>query len=129
MKLKYEDHEYFSLLFKHDDVPPKIVVDNSKEQSLGKFCSKCCEADFHLVNTEPYSPQMMAAKLCIKHPKQGSSWKMLKSASPKLLWDHCIEIEALICLNTALDIYGLEGQLCETVMTGQTADIRNLCEY
>ena len=55
MKLKLKVHEFLSMLFKRDGVPPKIVIDNSKEQSLGKFASKCCEANYHLVNTEPYS--------------------------------------------------------------------------
>ena len=81
MKLKSEAHEYLYMLFKFDDVPPNIVVNNSKEQSLDKFASKCREAYCHLVNTEPYSPWMMAAKGCIKHLNQGSSRKMLKSES------------------------------------------------
>ena len=54
---------------------------------------------------------------------------MLKSSSPKRLWDHCIELEALIRSDTALAVYGLEGQVPETVMTGQTDDISNLCRY
>ena len=54
---------------------------------------------------------------------------MLKYASLKQLWDHCIELKALMFLNIALDIYGLEGQVPETVMTGQTADTSNLFDY
>ena len=54
---------------------------------------------------------------------------MLKSRSPKSLWDHCIELEALIRSHTALDIYGLEGQVPETVMSGQTGDISSMCEF
>ena len=96
---------------------------------MGKFDSKFHEADFQLVNTDPYSPWMMASKVCIKHLKQGSSQKMLKSAYLKRLWDHCIELDALIRSNNALDIYSLEVQGPETVITGQTADISNLCEY
>ena len=129
MKLKSKALEYLSMLFKRDGIPPKIIVDKSKDKSLGKVASKCREADCHLVNIEPYSPLMMADKGCIKYLKQGLPQKMLKSASPKQLWDHCIELEALIRLNTALDIYSLEGQLTETVMTGQNDDIINLCEY
>ena len=72
---------------------------------------------------------MMAAKGCIKQINQVSSQKMLKSARPKILWDHCIELEALIRSITALNIYGLEDQVPETVMTGQTTDISNLCKY
>ena len=96
---------------------------------MGKFDSKCCEADCHLVTTEPYSPWMISSKVCIKHLNQGLSRKMLNSASPKQLWYHCIELEALILSNNALYIYGLEGQVPETLMIGQTTDISNLCEY
>ena len=39
-----------------------MVVDNLKEQTLGKFAKKCCDADCYLVTTEPYSPWMQAAE-------------------------------------------------------------------
>ena len=55
MKKKSEAHETLSLMFKRDGVPPRMIVDNSKEQSLGEFRRKCREVDFHLVNTESYS--------------------------------------------------------------------------
>ena len=54
MRLKNHAHETLSIIFKRDGFPPKIVVDNSKEQTLGKFAKKCREADCHLVTTEPY---------------------------------------------------------------------------
>ena len=58
MKFKSEAHETLSLVLKHDGVPPKIAVDNCKEQTLGKFLKKCRKADCHLVTAEPYSPWM-----------------------------------------------------------------------
>ena len=129
MRLKKYAHETLSLIFKRDGVPPKIFVDNYKEQTLGKFAKKCREADCHLVTTEPYSPWMQVAEGCIKQTKLISSIKMLKSGCPKPLWDHCIELEALIRSHTALDIYGLEGQVPETVMSGQTGDISSLFNF
>ena len=54
---------------------------------------------------------------------------MLKYGSPKALWDHYIELEALIRSHNALDIHGLQGQVSETVMSGQTGDISSLCEF
>ena len=54
---------------------------------------------------------------------------MLKSGSPKALWDHHIDLEALIRSHTALDIYGLEGQVPETFMSSQMGDISSLCEF
>ena len=128
-RLKNHAHETLSIVFKRDGVPPKIVVDNSKEQTLGKFANKCREADCHLVTTEPYSPWMQAVEGCIKQTKLGSSRKILKSGCPRPLWDHCIELEALISSHAVLDIYGLQGQVPETVMSGQTGDISNLCEF
>ena len=129
MKLKSEAHVYLPMLFKCEGVPPSIVVDNSKEKSLVKLATKCREDGFHLVDIDPYYSWMMAAKGCIKQLNQGLSRKMLKLSSPKRLWDHCIELEALIRSNTALDIYGIECQVPETVRTGQTVDNSNLCEY
>ena len=54
---------------------------------------------------------------------------MLNYGSPKSRWDHCIELEALICSLTDLDIYGVEVQVPEKVMSGQTGDISSLCEF
>ena len=62
MILKKHVRETLYLIFKQYGVPPKIVVDNSKEQTLGKFASKCREADCHLVTTDPYSPWMQVAE-------------------------------------------------------------------
>ena len=67
------------------EFPPKIVVDNSKEHTLGKFARKCREADCHLVTTEPYSPWMQAVEGCIKQTMLGLSGMMLKYGSPKAL--------------------------------------------
>ena len=58
MEKKSNVHEALSLVFKRDGVPPRMVVDNSKEQTLGNFAKKCRKADCHLVTTEPYSPWM-----------------------------------------------------------------------
>ena len=129
MVTKGQAHEACSLVFQRDGVPPKMIMDGSKEQATGKFAKKCREADCHAVTTEPYSPWQQAAEGCIKQVKLGSSRKMLKSASPKPLWDHCLEYEGGIRSHTALDIYGLFGQVPETVMTGQTGDISAYCEF
>ena len=53
---------------------------------------------------------------------------MVKTKTPKVLWDDCLEYEALICSNTAHDIYELGGETPETIMSGETPDISQLCE-
>ena len=83
MKKKSEAHENLSLMFKRDGVPPRIIVDNSKEQYLGKFRRKCREVDCHLVNTEHYSTWQQAAEGCIKKLKKASSRKLRSAGAPR----------------------------------------------
>ena len=129
MTRKGEAHETLSLLFHRDGVPPTMVTDGSKEQTLGDFRRKLREADCHLRVTEPYSPWQQAAEGCIREIKRGSSRKMISTGSPKPLWDHCLELEALVRSCTCNDIYMTAGQVPETIMTGSTADISHIAEF
>ena len=106
-----------------------MVLDSSKEQCHGDFKRKLREADCHLRQTEPYSPWQQAAEGCICELKGGVSRKMIKTGSPRMLWDHCIKLEALIRSSTCNDIYMTNGEVPETIMTGSTADISHICEF
>ena len=129
MQHKSDAHESLSLLFHRDGVPPKMVSDGANEMMRGKFKKKCGEADCHLVQTEPHSPWMNAAEGCNRELKKGSSRKMIRTGTPKRLWDYALEAEALVRSHTYHDTFMLNGEVPETVMTGQTADISNICEY
>ena len=129
MKMKSDAQDTLSLTFKRDGVPPRMIVDDSKEQTLGTFRRKCREADCHLVNTKPYSPWQQAAEGYIKQLKKASSRKLISSGAPKKLWDHCIELMVLIRSHTAHTAYELHGEVPKTIMTGQTTDISNICKY
>ena len=65
----------------------------------------------------------MDAEGGIRELKIGSGRKMTNMKSPKVLWDDCLELEAYICSNTALDIFELDGMTPETKMTGEISDI------
>jgi hypothetical protein len=129
MKRKGEAHETLSLVFHCDGVPPTMVVDDSKEQTLGKFRQKLREADCHHRVTKPYSLWQQAAEGCIRKLKRGSSCKMLRMGLPKTLWDHSLELEALVRSCTNNNIYMIAGQVPETIMTGDTADISHIAEF
>ena len=45
MAKKGDAHENIYVLFKRDGVPPKLIVDGSKEQILGKFIKKLKESN------------------------------------------------------------------------------------
>lgn len=129
LKTKSEAHESLSLLFKRDGVPPRLITDNAQEEQRGEFGRKCREADCHLVSTEPYSPWQNMAEGAIKEVKKASTRKMIAKGSPKPLWDYCGELMSRIRSHTSNDALELCGEVPETVMSGQTADISNLCEF
>jgi hypothetical protein len=54
---------------------------------------------------------------------------MLRSGCPKRFWDDCIISEAYVRSHTSLDIYGLEGQVPESKIKGETVDISTIAEY
>jgi hypothetical protein len=129
MTRKGEAHETLSLLFHCDGVPPTMVFNGSKEQCQQDFKRKLCKADCHARQTEPYSPWQQAAEGCIHELKRGVSHKMIKTGSPRVLWDHCIELEPSIRSSTSNNIYMTNGKVSETIMTGSTADISHICEF
>jgi hypothetical protein len=126
---KGEAHETLSLLFHRDGVPLTMVFDGLKEQCQGDFKRKLCKADCHARQTEPYSPWQQAAEVCICELKWGVSRKMIKTGSPRIFWDHFIELEALICSSTSNKIYMTNGKVPKTIMTSSTVDISHICEF
>jgi hypothetical protein len=54
---------------------------------------------------------------------------MLYSGCPKRLWDDCIIREAYVRSHTSMDIFGLEGQVPESNVKGETADISIISEH
>jgi hypothetical protein len=129
MTRKGETHETLSLLFHRDGVPPTMVFDSSKEQCQEDFKRELCEADCHARQTEPYSPWQQAAEGCIHELKQGVSHKMIKTGSPRVLWNHCNKLEALIRSSTSNNIYMTNGKVPETITTGSTTNISHICAF
>jgi hypothetical protein len=129
MKKKSEAHETLSLLFERDGVPNVMITDGAKEQVLGDFKRKARQADCHLKQTEPYSPWSNAAEGTIPELKKGVARKMLQVPAPKCLWDDCAELESLIRSHTAHGIFLLKGEVPETLMSGNMADISEIVEF
>ena len=77
----------------------------------------------HVKQTEPHSHWMNAAEGAIRELKKGHGRNMVCERSLKVLWDHCLERQAHIRSLTAQDIFGMSGQVPETMVSGETADI------
>jgi hypothetical protein len=65
----------------------------------------------------------------VRELKKGVGRQMLRSGCPERLLDDCIIKEAYVRSHTSLDIYGLEGQVPERKVKGETADISTIAEY
>ncbi|KAI2500399.1 Reverse transcriptase (RNA-dependent DNA polymerase) [Fragilaria crotonensis] len=120
---KSQAHEGLSLLFQREGVPNTMIMDGAREQTMGLFRKKCREAGVHVKQTEPHTPWSNAAEAAIRELKKGVGRQMVRSAAPKRLWDDCLEREAYVRSMTAHDIYKLDGQVPETMVSGETADI------
>ena len=128
MSQKGLTHEGLSLLFQRDGVLCACIVDGSKEQVQGAFRRKLKETACQLKQTEPHSPWQNAAEGAIRELKRGVARKMSRTGSPMALWDDCLELETYNRSHTALDIYSLNGQVLETIMSGESVDIRFISE-
>ncbi|KAI2505177.1 Reverse transcriptase (RNA-dependent DNA polymerase) [Fragilaria crotonensis] len=95
----------------------------------GEFRRKCREVGVHVKQTEPHSPWSNSAEAAIRELKKGVGRQMVRSKAPKRFWDDCLEREAYVRSFTAHDIYKLNGQVPETIVSGETADISPLVQF
>jgi hypothetical protein len=126
---KGDAHTCLDLLFPEDGVPNFMIMDDANEQVAGEFRRKCRRAGCYSKVTKPYSPWMNRAEGTIRELKRATRRAMVKSGSPKRLWNYCLELQSKIRSNIAHDITTLDGQTPQTLMTGETADISSLCEF
>lgn len=122
-------HEGLSLLFQREGVPNTIIMDGAREQTMGMFRRKCREVGTRVKQTEPHTPWSNAAEAAIRELKKGVGRQMVRSRAPKRLWDDCLEREAYVRSFTAHNIYRLNGQVPETIVSGETADISPLVQF
>jgi hypothetical protein len=129
MKKEKEAHEALSLLFYRDGVPNVMVMYGAKAQAQGEFRRKLCDDGCHIKQTEPYTQSSNMGEGGVRELNRGVGRQRMLSGCPKRLWDDCLVREAYAISHTALDIFGLEGQVPESRMKGETADISTIAEY
>ena len=72
MKQKADAHKGLSLMVQCDGVPPRIIMDGSKEQAMGTLHKKVKEMVVHVKQTDPHSPWQNATELTIRELKKGA---------------------------------------------------------
>jgi hypothetical protein len=106
-----------------------MVMDGFKAQTEGQFRSKLCDAGCHIKQTEPHIQSSNTGEGGVRELKKGVGRQMLRSGFPKRLWVDCIIREAYVRSHTSLDIFGLEGQVAESKVKGDTLDISTIEKY
>ena len=129
MRTKGDAHYTLSSLFHSVGVPDTMVMDGSKEQTLGEFRKKCRDAGCHVHQTEPYSPWSDRAELAIRELKRKVRRVMIETGCPKRLWDDCLELQADINSFCVHDNHDLDGETPQAIITGETPDISSLAEF
>jgi hypothetical protein len=106
-----------------------MVMDGSKTQVEGEFRRKLRDAGCHIKHTEPHTQSSNMGEGAVRKLKKGVGRQMLRSGCPKRFWDECIIREAYVRSHTSLDIFGLEVQVPESKIKGETVDISTIAEY
>jgi hypothetical protein len=106
-----------------------IVMDGAKAQVEGQFRSRFRDAGCYINQTEPHTQYSNMGEGGVRELKRGVGRQMLRSGCLKRFWDDCIIREAFVRSHTSLDIFGLEGQVPESKVKGETVDISTRAEY
>jgi hypothetical protein len=101
-------------------------MDGAKAHVEGQFRRKFRDAGFHIKQTEPHTQSSNMDEVGVRELKRGVGQQMLRSGCPKRFWDDCIIREAYVRSHTYLDIFGLEGQVPESKVKGDTVDISTI---
>jgi hypothetical protein len=129
MTKESEVHEPLDLFLGRFGIPEALISDGAKSYTGGEYRKKAKQAGIFCKLTDPYIPWQNQAESEIKEVKRLASKWTVKSQSPCKLWDHAIELASIVRPHLALDMYKLNGQIPETIMLGQTADISFICSF
>jgi len=77
IRTKGDAHKALSQLVQDVGVPNTIIMDGSKEQTMGEFRRKARQMDCRIRQTEPYSPWQNAAESTIREVSRASGRKMI----------------------------------------------------
>ena len=106
-----------------------LITDNAPELVSREFKQKVQKFGCNIKPVEPYTPNQNKAEPTIRELKRSYHKAMHKSHTPAILWDHCLQLMAEIRRHTALNLFSLEGETPDTVLTGKTPDISHLVEF
>ena len=129
MSTKINAHHSTNNLFNNNGAPSKIVMYGAKQQVVGKFTETFQDATVQVQQLKYNTPRANRSEGAVRENKRSARRAMKKSYFPKKLCYYCAELQAKVRCHTAHDIPTLNGQVPDTMVTGNTADISELVEF
>jgi len=129
IRTKADAHLSLDSLFSRVGIPKRIIPDNAPELVQGDFKRKLLRASVDIKPVEAYSPNQNLAETCIRELKRAYRKLMKSTNCPAVLWDFAFEYVAEIRSHTAHPLHALQGDVPQTILLGDTADISHLCEF
>ena len=106
-----------------------MIMDMRKNNTLGKFKSKCREVGCHTKQTDYLTPRSNSYDVAINEVKLASGRGSQKNKCSKQLWDNYIERHAYIKSFTSHDIFALKGDTPDTLVNSETLEIREFATF
>ncbi len=109
--------------------PEVLVCDPHLAQTKQEVREFCTQIGMMLKVLEAKTQWANRAELYIGFMKEVTRKDMRSSGSPLVLWDYCMEQQALIFQITAKKLFQLNGTNPHTSTFGTEADISHICQY
>lgn len=126
---KSDAHYTLDTLFRRVGVPNTLIPDNAGELTAGEFRRKALRAQSTIRPIEAHTPNANLAEDGIRELKRMYRRAMIRTNSPRCLWDLCLVYHAYVRSHSCLSIRQLDGEVPQTLLTGDTADISHICEF
>lgn len=122
--------EALKLTFSRDGVPTRVIADLAGELFESNDMKQLCShAGTYLTAVEKDVHEHNLAENEIRELKRIFRRTMRVKRVPPRLWDHCFEMCSLIRSHTAHPLFRNNGEVPQTIITGETADISCLAEF
>lgn len=129
MESRSDAHKTLDTLFQMTGIPSALIPDNAKELTEGEFRRKALRASCPIYPIEPYTPNATMCEAGIRETLRGFRRMMNASNTPGCLWDDGLEYYSQVRCHTVNTIHETQGEVPQTMMTGEVSDISYLCEF
>ena len=129
MKRKSEVSLALKLFVKEIGAPDAIICDASGKQKSKEVRKFCHQIGTTLRYLEEITPWANLSELYIGLIKESIRKYMKSSNCPLVFWEYWSERRARINNITDKNLFQLEGQTLHFTVTGEEADISNLCQF